>query len=925
MKMLPVAAIACLTSMCGGHALAGFVDTNVVVYPTSGVTYNGMKDGYVTLNNGLACWGPNWKYFSFPGGAVASNDHRYYDQWRTIGGTTVGVRLRHEAWQPSPTQVVAWYEFSVTQDAQFTQIAWTAQTMAPEFNGGTAYAIQANGTTNTRALPIDGLGSLGSDVKRLVLANAADTDSITLDIAPPRTISCDSQARIQLVGNALAANHALTTTITVTIPHAFHFYADETESWVRSDTNGWFAFEVGPQGVPVDVSFLNKDNQGNYIPAGGHGFLTVSNANFYFEDGTRARFWGLNLTAGAALGGQARAAQLAERLARMGINLVRFHHLDSWYNPIIDYNHPDGTTQHLDTNAMANLDAAIYELKQRGIYVDLDPWVQRCFKAADGVDDYGHLGERGNFYLHPYCYLDARMQELIQLTWSQVWSHVNAYTGLAYKDDPAVVLTEVINEGLMQRGPNHVKLEPWVTQFTNWYETWARDHGMPTNQGMSVISANYGEPHLRFYVHVHDTFYSNMVAAFRRIGLRIPINGNNWWAWPWEMIAPANYDFADSHHYYGGDQVGPGSGAGGLWVQHAPRNGGTPFGQIACVAGPGRPVMSSEWGNNPPKTFRSAYPLGLAAVAAFQEWDSFTGYAFSQSTGPRNTLSAYEWESDPASVASMAAGALVFRRADVSPAQTSIAFTFPEGELWTLHWQNGGERNVDNTEGLNVAIEQQKVYVVLSNDVPAGLNVTTTMTTTAAFDYIHPTTEVTSDTGELWRDWQRGVGTINSPRTQAAYGMLGEDGTVLTTANCRFDIDTPFAVVSVSSLDGNAISNSLRLLVTTAARVENTGQVADHALTRVLQAGGAPVICEPVVGALRMELGMNNPALYPVSIDGSYGSAVPLAVSNGVARVELSGEYQTLFYEIRPIPEPLSLLGTGAVVAVLCRYAQRAR
>ena len=40
--------------------------------------------------------------------------------------------------------------------------------------------------------------------------------------------------------------------------------------------------------MPVDISFVFADEK----PAGKHGFVKVKGDDFYFEDGTLARFWG---------------------------------------------------------------------------------------------------------------------------------------------------------------------------------------------------------------------------------------------------------------------------------------------------------------------------------------------------------------------------------------------------------------------------------------------------------------------------------------------------------------------------------------------------------------------------------------------------------------------------------------------------------
>ena len=885
--------------------------TNFVFYPESAVTYTMLNQEYVYCDINNYAWGPGWAYFTFSGSVAVTNGHRYFNQEVTIGGTTNKIRMKHECWQPATNQVVLSFELSAPQDSALVAVVAPVRAYKPLFAGGRALAISSLGVTNTATLPFSVIGSLGTSVARLILQTAQGTNTI-FDISPPRPISMDSEARIELVTGFITAAVPQATTITISMPEEAQYYGVESNSWIRSATNNWFDYPTGPNGVPCDLSFLNKDADGNYIPAGTHGFVTATNGNFVFEDGTPVRFWGLNCTAGAALGGTNRAAQLALRLARLGINVVRLHHLDSWATPIINYNHPDGTTQHLNEQSMTNLDAMIYQLKIHGIYSIPDPWVQRCFKAADGVADYGNLGVQGNFNLHPWVYMDSRMQELIGLTWSQVWNHVNVFTGVRYKDEPAIVITEVINEGMMQRGGNTISREPWITTFTNWYEVWARQTGNRTNIGMQIISQNYGEGNLRFYVNVCQVFYTNMVARLRQIGLRIPVNANNWSAWEWEVVSQAGFDLMDSHHYYGGDQVGPGSGLGGLWLSHAPNRPNTPFGKMGAHALPGTPLASSECGDNPPHTYRSAYSLGLAAVASFQDWDSFTGYAYSQAGSPATIPSAFEWEADPATVASIAAGALVYRRADVRPADQTVSFTYPGSDLWQLFYQNDGERSLRNTMGFNVNIERHKVLVVLSNALPAGLNVMTNLTDLEAFNYTHPNTEITSDTGELWRDWRRGVGTINTPRTQAAYGLLGDATQALATADCTFSISTRYAVVSLSSLTPVPISNSYHWLLTAVARAEPYGQAANRGMTRVTAAGVAPVFCEPVEGSVQARLG-SAVRMYPIRVNGTRGTAVVLPVTNGVATIELKAAYRTVFYEIEAIPEPAAFGVLGGV------------
>jgi hypothetical protein len=324
--------------------------------------------------------------------------------------------------------------------------------------------------------------------------------------------------------------------------------------------------------------------------------------------------------------------------------------------------------------------------------VVLDPWVQRCFKEADGVADYGKMGQRGNFNLHPFIYIDDRMQELIQKQWRQVWTHENEFTGLAYKDDPACVMTEVINEGLMI-GLDGVSGYPhYVDELKEIYCEWAEENdGQPWEQA-NLLTQNYGNNNIDFMRHLHRTFYRESHDFLRSIGLRMPINATNWAHFKWVMVPQTILDFMDHHHYYGGNQIGPGSGMGGLWLEHPPGLPGGPFGKPAGFAIPGMPVASSECGNNPPKTYRAAYQLGLAAVTCFQGWDSITGYAYSQSGSPGDTLAPFEWETDPATVASVAAGSLLARRGDVEPARQTVLMNISENEIYRLRYEDGGAK-----------------------------------------------------------------------------------------------------------------------------------------------------------------------------------------------------------------------------------------
>ncbi|MCR4413701.1 MAG: hypothetical protein NUV77_14875, partial [Thermoguttaceae bacterium] len=131
---------------------------------------------------------------------------------------------------------------------------------------------------------------------------------------------------------------------------------------------------------------------------------------------------------------------------------------------------------------------------------------------------------------------------------------------------------------------------------------------------------------------------------------------------------------------------------------------------------------------------------------------------------------------------------------------------------------------------------------------------------------------VRSDTNELTRNWVRGAQAINTERTQAAHGWIG--GETIRLRHVTFRIVTPKAAVAVTSLDGQPIATSRRVLLTAVARV-------------VASPGGKmPMLSEPVEGEITIQApkGLN---LVPLAADGKPLGAVPAPYASGAYTIAL--------------------------------------
>ena len=174
-----------------------------------------------------------------------------------------------------------------------------------------------------------------------------------------------------------------------------------------------------PDRMPVDISFVFEDEK----PAGKHGFVCADGDDLRFEDGTIAKFWGVNFNSGACFPDKDYAPQVAARLTQAGCNIVRFHQMDAeWSTPNV-FAFTKGkrvtTTRQLDPRSMDRLDYLIYCLKQEGIYCYLDMMTYRKFKEGDDVPFHESLLDGGK----PWSLVDPQMIALQKEYCTQLWTH----------------------------------------------------------------------------------------------------------------------------------------------------------------------------------------------------------------------------------------------------------------------------------------------------------------------------------------------------------------------------------------------------------------------------------------------------------------------------------------------------------------------
>jgi hypothetical protein len=317
----------------------------------------------------------------------------------------------------------------------------------------------------------------------------------------------------------------------------------------------------------VDLSFLLD------APAGKRGFVRVANGHLVTGDGKRLRLWGVNLTdwtrGSTMFPPKAEAPMWAATLARFGINCVRLHFLDlAAPRGLIDAQRDD--TRSFDAEQLDRFDFFMAQLKQRGIYLNLNLNVGRSYKAGDGVKDADQIRWAKGLTLY-----DARLIELQKEYAKQLLTHRNPYTQLEYRHDPAIVTVELLNENALYvgfRAPTPAYEQDLLDLYNQWLKRTrttaqlahlrelagvAADAPIPRLQGRETATApaerHYAE--LEFCMEMERRFYLEMQSYLRdTLQVKAPLvatadHSHSSSSYPM-LTSTALLDIVDGHTYW---------------------------------------------------------------------------------------------------------------------------------------------------------------------------------------------------------------------------------------------------------------------------------------------------------------------------------------------------------------------------------------
>jgi hypothetical protein len=473
----------------------------------------------------------------------------------------------------------------------------------------------------------------------------------------------------------------------------------------------------------LDLSYLNED------VAGENGFVQLSADGNSFVDGAGnpLRFWCIN---GGDLARKFSFDQMqkyARFLAKMGVNMIRFH---GSINPKGEHSE----ITEVDTAEAKAIWKMVATMKEEGIYSTISPfWAHNGHMGGNVPEEWEIEGYSGNEALWGVMFFNDTLKEAYKKWVKFLYTETNPYTGIALKDDPAVGIIQVKNEdGVFFWTIQNIKepLEKIIRKkFYNWLvEKYGSIEGAQSEWGNETLEdddPSVGEmdiyeiwyatqeqsgsldkrltDQIEFMAEVQHNFYQEIYNFYRSIGCKQLINGNNWKTanstrlLDVERWTNTSCDVIALNRYYDPGHIGTDSG----WridPGHYYQGKSTLFQPhklpINIKQPSGHPVVVTESAWNLPHKYQAEGPFLISAYMSLTGVDGF--YWFTPSDWTYDPNPYYTWInleggqhplqrwtiSIPGQLAMFPANALLYRKGYLSEGKTIVSERRTLESLW---------------------------------------------------------------------------------------------------------------------------------------------------------------------------------------------------------------------------------------------------
>ncbi len=356
-------------------------------------------------------------------------------------------------------------------------------------------------------------------------------------------------------------------------------------------------------------------------------------------------------------------------------------------------------------------------------------------------------------------------------------------------------------------------------------------------------------------------------------------------------------DYLNGHAYWGHPKFkGRAFGMTGWTIENQPMTSNRP-GSLAHLSWQrmfGKPYVVSEYGHPFPTDYAAEiYPM-IFSYAARQDWAGV--FQFNYANGRRTRADFeegaigqfFEGCLHPVKRAFIPTAAILFRMGKMPVAEPKIEGIIPikglpertilEGKYLSIP---GKHKDAMLDFRVGVKLEDREGEITWS-EVPAR--------TPEDPEPIVWTVDPSSKP-------KGGQYLINVPAVRMAMGTIG--GEIIQLGDCSIEVTNGpkhWAAVAVTSLDGEEISKSKRILITITGNAENTGMVWNEERTTLEdRRGTAPVTVESIHATITLP---GSAKVHALDTNGAIRNEIPVTENDGKLVMNLGGKHETLWFAV---------------------------
>ncbi len=653
---------------------------------------------------------------------------------------------------------------------------------------------------------------------------------------------------------------------------------------IMKANNNWVPFNYTIGVKPGTILDLSNTGAQKHIPAGKYGRVIVGpDGRYAFEKNPtlRQRFVGANLCFDANFLTKEEADRVVADFVRMGYNTVRFHHTDvimmegQWGH---DYWNKK-TRGVIDKNQLDKIDYLFAKMKEAGIYVTIDLYQMGAMGMIDGVDKQVHTAIKALVPIHQPAFevwFKSAMEWL---------NHVNPYTGIAWKDDPALFTICPINEDAIASVWWEAK-DKYNAAFEEWKKTNATE------------GRNENQLRAQFLTEVKVKSNKQIKQRLEAAGVKTLLSGSNWWDTMAQTFEREALDVVDNHQYC--DHYHTTHPTTKMNNRSTFEEGGNSFNYMTPLMKTptryfGKPMMITEYNFCAPNEWRLEAGAMVGAYASLQNWDAMYRFAWSHAKKAlfeQLPISGFDICRDPVGMLTERQIVLMYGRGDVAAANNKYVYGVTMNEATQQGVGDMWGKGLFPSKFVNLCAMSQIGSQVIEGGQPIKGKFTAVVGKTKPSDEVLagnkflPLDEITvtagkgevvSDTNEIKINKSKKYIRIDTDKTDC---IVARKDAKLSAGALSIADNTCYCSVSASSMDGKSIENSSKLLIFHITDVVNSNMEFNNpSRTEMKKTGTLPYLAR--VGSVKAKIKSNVPnmKLYALNSAGERIRRVPCKYS----------------------------------------------